>query len=135
MQPALPRPIAAGLARLHGSIPADGDLLHERPPLSKGFLAGEEPEERVFINPPAFSREHGIEVQLATPICSLDTEQRRLHGEDGTAYEYEHVLLATGTCVRTLDVPGGGCRACTTCACLTIPATSARRWPRRGGRW
>lgn len=88
-------------------LSADSELPYERPPLSKGFLAGEEPEERVFINPATFYREHGIEVRLGTPVRALDIEGRRLHGADGTAYDYEQVLLATGAQVRVLDVPGG----------------------------
>jgi NADPH-dependent 2,4-dienoyl-CoA reductase/sulfur reductase-like enzyme len=88
-------------------LSADSDPPYERPPLSKGFLAGEEPEERVFINPPTFYQEHGIEVRLAAPVRSLDTERRRLHGADGHTYDYERLLLATGAQVRVLDVPGG----------------------------
>ncbi len=88
-------------------LSADSELPYERPPLSKGFLAGEEPEERVFINPPSFYREHGIEVRLTTPVRSIDPEQRRLHGADGETYGYERLLLATGAQVRVLDVPGG----------------------------
>ena len=45
-------------------VSSDSVPPYERPPLSKGFLAGKDDEASVFINPEQWYREHGIEVRL-----------------------------------------------------------------------
>jgi NAD(P)H-nitrite reductase large subunit len=47
---------------------ADTSLPYERPPLSKGFLAGKDTEESIRINPEAFYRTHGSEVRLSSSL-------------------------------------------------------------------
>ena len=44
-------------------VSADDAIPYERPPLSKGFLAGKEEEEKIRINPEDFYREHGIDLE------------------------------------------------------------------------
>ena len=50
-------------------ISADDAIPYERPPLSKGFLAGKEEEEKIRINPEDFYREHGIDLQLGVEVA------------------------------------------------------------------
>src|SRR5260370_22132675 len=45
-------------------ISADNAIPYERPPLSKGFLAGEEEEKQILINPEDFYPQHGIDLKL-----------------------------------------------------------------------
>jgi NAD(P)H-nitrite reductase large subunit len=45
-------------------VSADGSIPYERPPLSKGFLAGKDTEAGVFISPDDFYRAHQIDVRL-----------------------------------------------------------------------
>ena len=59
-------------------VSADNSLPYERPPLSKGFLAGKETESAILINPPDWYLEKGIEVKLQTTVTEADLKNRRL---------------------------------------------------------
>src|SRR5437667_9051343 len=59
-------------------LSADTSVPYERPPLSKGFLAGKDSEDAIRINPEDFYREHGIEVKLGREISALDPKRKRL---------------------------------------------------------
>jgi 3-phenylpropionate/trans-cinnamate dioxygenase ferredoxin reductase subunit len=88
-------------------VSADTSLPYERPPLSKGFLAGKETEAGILINPEDFYREHEIEVRLRCEIYGIDAGRRLLHLRSGEDLGFEKLIIATGANVRTLDVPGG----------------------------
>jgi NADPH-dependent 2,4-dienoyl-CoA reductase/sulfur reductase-like enzyme len=87
-------------------ISADDAIPYERPPLSKGFLAGKETEESIRINSDAFYRERGIEIRLKTKVTAVDTERRVLSIENGGAFSFDRLIVATGARPRTLGVPG-----------------------------
>ncbi len=87
-------------------ISADTALPYERPPLSKGFLTGKDPEESVYISQEPFYREHGIDVQLNTPVSQVDFAGKRLVLSGGHEFGYEKLVIATGANPRTFDVPG-----------------------------
>jgi NADPH-dependent 2,4-dienoyl-CoA reductase/sulfur reductase-like enzyme len=89
-------------------VSSDSAPPYERPPLSKGFLAGKEEESSVFINDDTFYRDHGIELRLRTVVRSVDLQHRLLRPAEGEEIGFEKLLLATGAHVRTLDVPGAG---------------------------
>src|SRR3954471_15340988 len=84
----------------------DTAVPYERPPLSKGFLAGRDSEESVRINPESFYPEHGIEIRLGTRVASVDPARRSLSLASGGEVKFENLLIATGAAVRTLQVPG-----------------------------
>ena len=90
-----------------GIVSADKTLPYERPPLSKGLLAGKENEQSVLINPDSFYREHGIGIHLNTEIQRIDIAGRRLIAHSGEEFRFGKLILATGARVRRLDVPGG----------------------------
>ena len=87
-------------------VSADDALPYERPPLSKGFLAGKENEQSVLINPEAFYKEHGIDVQLKQRVERIDIAGKKLIGQGGKSFHFEKLILAPGARVRTLDAPG-----------------------------
>src|SRR3984957_1388172 len=87
-------------------LSADTSVPYERPPLSKGFLAGRDTEESIRINSEDFYREHGIEVRLGCRIAGVDPERKRLSLESGGEFRFDKLLVATGARVRTLDIPG-----------------------------
>src|SRR6266849_9996987 len=64
-------------------LSADTSVPYERPPLSKGFLAGKDTEESIRINPAEFYREHGIEVQLRCQVDGIDSGEKALHLHTG----------------------------------------------------
>ncbi|HXU48007.1 MAG TPA: FAD/NAD(P)-binding oxidoreductase [Candidatus Binatia bacterium] len=87
-------------------VSADDALPYERPPLSKGFLAGKDNETGILINPAEWYREHGIEVALKTAVTSIDLAKKSLRTSSGQNFEAEKLLIATGARARTLSVPG-----------------------------
>jgi NADPH-dependent 2,4-dienoyl-CoA reductase/sulfur reductase-like enzyme len=88
-------------------VSADDSLPYERPPLSKGFLAGKETEESIRISPPDFYESHDIDVRLRTCITGLDAARKVLHLKSDEEIGFDKLVLATGAEVKTLDVPGG----------------------------
>jgi NADPH-dependent 2,4-dienoyl-CoA reductase/sulfur reductase-like enzyme len=89
-----------------GILSADSSVPYERPPLSKGFLAGKDTEESIRISPAEFYSEHGIEVRLRCPVAGVDFGLKTLHLQAGEEIGFEKLVLATGSHVRTLEVPG-----------------------------
>ncbi len=81
-------------------------LPYQRPPLSKKFLAGELPAERLAFKPPSFYDEKNIDVRLNTHIDSVDRAASEIVTEDGERIAYDKLVLATGSRVRKVSVPG-----------------------------
>jgi NADPH-dependent 2,4-dienoyl-CoA reductase/sulfur reductase-like enzyme len=93
---------AGELAILSG----DTALPYERPPLSKGFLAGKDTEDSIRINPEDFYRKHGIEVRLGCEISGVDPARKRLSLASGGQFGFSKLIVATGARPRTLEIPG-----------------------------
>jgi NADPH-dependent 2,4-dienoyl-CoA reductase/sulfur reductase-like enzyme len=87
-------------------VSADTSLPYERPPLSKGFLAGKDTEAGIRINPEDFYREHEIEVRLHCQADGIDAGRKLLRLRSGEDLGFERLIIATGARVKTLDVPG-----------------------------
>jgi len=83
---------------------------YERPPLSKGYLAGKEPEEKAFVHDPGWYGEHDVELTLGRRATHLDTAAHTVRLDGVDELHYDKLLLATGSRVRTLDVPGSDIR-------------------------
>ena len=79
---------------------------YQRPPLSKKYLAGELPRDRLFLRPATFYAEKGVTLEQNARVEELDAGGRQLRLRDGRTLGYDRLLLATGSRVRTLDVPG-----------------------------
>src|SRR5438046_227691 len=87
-------------------VSADTSLPYERPPLSKGFLAGKDTEDSIRISPEEFYRQQGIEVRLSCEVSGVDPDRKRLSLAGGAEFGFDKLILATGARVRTLDIPG-----------------------------
>src|SRR5579863_6951418 len=85
-------------------VSADDEVPYERPPLSKGFLAGKDTLESIRINPAGFYLEHGIDVRLRYEIESVDPVAKRLRIKRGGELGFEKLVIATGARARTSDV-------------------------------
>ena len=81
---------------------------YQRPPLSKKYLAGELERDRLFLRPLAFYEKNQVDLQLGIRATLLDPEATRVTLEDGRVLRYDGLLLATGSRVRRLEVPGEG---------------------------
>jgi 3-phenylpropionate/trans-cinnamate dioxygenase ferredoxin reductase component len=84
---------------------AEHDLPYDRPPLSKGALKGEESYDSAFLHPQQWYDEHDIELLLGRPVRRVDPAAHEVE-TDGRTLPYDRLLLATGSRVRTVAVPG-----------------------------
>src|ERR1700674_3542220 len=91
-------------------LSADTSIPYERPPLSKGFLAGKDTEDGIRINPDDFYRKHGIEVKLGCEISGVDSKRKRLALKSGGEFGFNNLIVATRARPRTLDIPGAKLR-------------------------
>jgi 3-phenylpropionate/trans-cinnamate dioxygenase ferredoxin reductase subunit len=82
---------------------AEPYLPYQRPPLSKKFLAGEMPAERLYVKPSSFYDSSQIDVRLSTRVDSIDRHSKVVHTDDGQDIAYDTLILATGSRVRRLS--------------------------------
>ena len=87
-------------------ISAENEIPYERPPLSKGFLAGKDTADSIRINPSDFYSAHGIDLRLGVEVESVDPGTHRLRIKGGGEFGFDKLVLATGARPRTLSVPG-----------------------------
>jgi 3-phenylpropionate/trans-cinnamate dioxygenase ferredoxin reductase component len=79
---------------------------YERPPLSKGYLLGNEPRDKAFVHDASWYRQHEVELLLGVRATNLDVTSHTLTLDGFEPLRYDKLLLATGSRVRRLDVPG-----------------------------
>lgn len=82
-------------------------LPYQRPPLSKKFLAGELPAERLYVKPPAFYDDPSITVKLETRVESIERSSKSLLLCSRQSIPYDTLILALGARARRLPpLPG-----------------------------
>ncbi|RIA44178.1 3-phenylpropionate/trans-cinnamate dioxygenase ferredoxin reductase subunit [Hephaestia caeni] len=92
-----------------GSIAIVGDepeLPYERPPLSKDYLAGDKPFERLLIRPPAFWEERAVTMLTGRRVVTVDPAERAVMTADGATIGYGTLVWATGGTPRRLTCAG-----------------------------
>ena len=90
-----------------GRITLIGDeayLPYQRPPLSKKFLSGDLPAERLLFKPPAFYED--IDTRLEQRVDRIDRDSKTVHTRGGDTVGYDTLVLATGSRVRKLACEG-----------------------------
>jgi len=87
-------------------IGAEPHRPYQRPPLSKGYLAGSEGLDAVYLHDADWYREHEIELSEGTVVASLDLSSHEVVLEDGGRVGYEKLLVATGAEARRLHIDG-----------------------------
>ncbi|HUF73362.1 MAG TPA: FAD-dependent oxidoreductase [Gammaproteobacteria bacterium] len=85
---------------------AEPHLPYQRPPLSKGFLAGKVARDRLQLKPAQFYSAREVELRLSTRVDSFDPARGRAVLSSGETLDYSHLLLATGSEPRRLEIPG-----------------------------
>jgi 3-phenylpropionate/trans-cinnamate dioxygenase ferredoxin reductase subunit len=84
-------------------IGAEPEAPYERPHLSKGFLLGTVPRERLGLRPPELYRSLAIELVPGTRVVELDLERRQVVFETGERSGFDLLCIATGSSARKLD--------------------------------
>jgi 3-phenylpropionate/trans-cinnamate dioxygenase ferredoxin reductase subunit len=93
----------SGSISLLGAEPV---IPYQRPPLSKAWLKGEASAESLALRPASFYWDHGIDLHLATRATSIDLGTQSVVLEDSAPIPYRHLVLALGSRLRKLQVPG-----------------------------
>lgn len=79
---------------------------YERPPLSKEYLAGEKPLERLLIRPEAFWGEKNIELMLGQAVTKIDPQVHEVQLGSGERIGYGRLIWSAGGDARRLSCPG-----------------------------
>jgi 3-phenylpropionate/trans-cinnamate dioxygenase ferredoxin reductase subunit len=79
---------------------------YDHPPLSKDFLRGEMPKEKVFFDDPAYYETQRIDLKLGAAVTRLDPASKTATLADGTSLRFDKALLATGGRPVHLKIPG-----------------------------
>ena len=79
---------------------------YERPPLSKDYLAGDKPFEKILIRPESFWSERNIEIRTGSAVVAIDPQARSVELGDGTRLEYHSLIWAAGGDPRRLPCSG-----------------------------
>ena len=82
---------------------------YERPPLSKGYLLGNDPRDVVYVHPADWYPEHGVDLRESVTVTAIDPGAATvaISGPEGDAeLSYDKLLLTTGASPRRLNFPG-----------------------------
>jgi 3-phenylpropionate/trans-cinnamate dioxygenase ferredoxin reductase component len=93
----------AGAIRLAG---AEWHLPYERPPLSKGVMQGSEQPSVARVHDDGFYAGHEIEILLGAAATGIDLADSTVTLAGGRRLRFDKLVLATGSTVRRIPVPG-----------------------------
>jgi len=111
-------------------IGAETQLPYSRPPLSKGYLRGQDRFEDQLVKPASYYAEQRIQLKLGVRATAIDAKQKLVELEGGERVAYDRLLVATGGRNRTFSAPGanlvGVFQLRTVADCDRIRAAAAR---------
>ena len=87
-------------------VSRDRNPPYERPPLSKEYLAGEKPFERIQIRPEQFWVDKNVELRLGRNVNEIDPAAHTLVLSDDTRIGYRKLIWAGGGDARRMSCPG-----------------------------
>ncbi|WP_231391821.1 NAD(P)/FAD-dependent oxidoreductase [Arthrobacter sp. 35W] len=87
-------------------VTQEAELPYQRPPLSKGFLAGKEGEDALYPYPAQWYEENSVELVTADPATAIDPAAHTVALASGRTLHYAKLLLATGASPRVIPIPG-----------------------------
>ncbi|MFD1341602.1 NAD(P)/FAD-dependent oxidoreductase [Litorisediminicola beolgyonensis] len=88
-------------------IGAEPHLPYQRPPLSKAYLLGDMPLERLYLRPEKFYSDNDITLRLGARVSEIDREAQTVT-VDGETLSYDHLVFTTGSKPRRLPASIGG---------------------------
>lgn len=93
----------------HGKIllmDSDEQMPYDRPPLSKEWMTEEKEDTHILLRDPSLYEELNIELKLGVEVTGIDPVHKTIATKDGSSYEWEKLMLATGSQLRTLSIDG-----------------------------
>ncbi|MFB9261235.1 NAD(P)/FAD-dependent oxidoreductase [Dietzia aerolata] len=87
-------------------VGAERHLPYERPPLSKGFLGGEQSVEDFTVHDRAWYEENRIDLRLGVTVTVIDPAGREVRLSEGHPLAYSVLVLATGSGSARPSIPG-----------------------------
>ena len=82
------------------------DPPYDRPPLTKEYLRGEQPREASAMPEPGWFDKDATELLTRTSVTKLDTAAKEATLSTKETVAYGKALIATGSLLRRLQVPG-----------------------------
>jgi 3-phenylpropionate/trans-cinnamate dioxygenase ferredoxin reductase subunit len=82
-------------------------LPYQRPPLSKKYLSGEMPLERLILRPQSWYDDHNVDVRCGRFVNLLNREKKQLTLADDSQVTFDKLLLVTGASPRKLPAGQG----------------------------
>jgi len=79
---------------------------YRRPPLSKAYLSGDIPEDKLYIKPRDAYPKHDIELRTGCQVTAIDREAHTVTLSDGESLGYDKLALATGGHARRIPLDG-----------------------------
>lgn len=96
-----------------GSLAIVGDepsLPYERPPLTKEYLAGDKPFERMLLRPEKFWGERDIVLRQGRRVAAVDVDMKFVTLSNDAMIGYDKLIWAAGGSPRMLACPGAQAR-------------------------
>lgn len=81
-------------------------LPYQRPPLSKAYLAGDLPLERLYFRSDETYTQSDVKLHLGTQVTGIDRQARTIDTGHGETFSYSKLILATGSRVRRIVCDG-----------------------------
>ena len=85
---------------------AETERPYERPPLSKGYLLGNDELDSVYVHPEGWYAEHGVDLRLGVTVTAIDRTASAVVTSDDSTVHYDKLLLTTGASPRRLNFAG-----------------------------
>ena len=85
------------------------ELPYERPPLSKGYLLGNDSRDSAYVHPAEWYPENNVDLRSGVTVTAIDRDKSAVtvSGQAGTEeLHYDKLLLTTGASPRRLEFPG-----------------------------
>lgn len=75
-------------------------------PLSKEWMMDLEEREAPYLKKEDYYKENNINLKLGTKVEAVDSEKRLVKTDKGETLAYDKLLIATGSKLRKVDIPG-----------------------------
>ncbi|MFC4944181.1 NAD(P)/FAD-dependent oxidoreductase [Pseudonocardia sp. GCM10023141] len=85
-------------------LSAEAEIPYDRPPLSKGHLAGSFDDTALALLPPESYAGLDIRLELDQEVVRIESDDRTVVTADGTRVPYDRLVIATGAQPRSLPI-------------------------------